>query len=85
MTSPKPPWYDRFLAALPRLPDWTMPVFLLAMVFLLGVLVGGVIQATIEVNRVAARFTGVVQEHPLHQRLEALEERVKALEGKGTP
>jgi hypothetical protein len=75
------PWYDRLFAALPRLPDWYLPVMIMVGLVMLGFALGLVV---CDYRHPKGSTAGVEERLPL-RRLEALEQRMQALEGKGAP
>jgi hypothetical protein len=82
-------WSQRFMRALPPPSDRAMALCWLVMVFACGVLVGATWTTSREVDRHAREVERLVSQSPsrptVHQRLDALEQRVQALEHRQTP
>ena len=82
-------WSQRFLMALPPPSERAMALFFLVMTFAYGVFVALMLAATWEVDRHAReveRLTAQLPSRPtLHQRLDAIDHRLQAIEQRLTP
>ena len=83
------PWSDRFLSGLPPWGERGMAVFLLVMAFVMGVCMGLMLAAHWEAGRLSHETQRRIAEMPLrptlYQRLDAIEQRLQALEHHLTP
>jgi len=77
------------MQALPPPSDRAMALFFLVMVFACGVMVGAMVTATREVDRHAREAQRLIAQMPsrppLQQQVDALAQRVQALEHRQTP
>jgi hypothetical protein len=80
MPQPPQPWYDRLLDRLPPAPGWLLPVCLLGGLVLLGVIIGALWCAHQDLDRGLTRTTVTIQDATIRLKLDALEQRLKALE-----
>jgi hypothetical protein len=86
----RPPWYDRFVDAIPPLPRWFLPLFMLVMLFVLGMIFGYALGARQRVDQrttaapqsvIDSRLNSIDQRlNSLDQRLNSVEQRLKAFE-----
>lgn len=74
------PWPQRFMCALPPIPDRAVVLGFMAILVLVGLMLGTVLCRSGHVNHVAQETSTRVDQSTLHLRLGDLEQRVKALE-----
>jgi HAMP domain-containing protein len=84
-----PPWPERFLAALPPWSDRAMVGVVLFATFVAGFATAMMFVATRDLNRGVTEVQRLIAQMPsrppLQQQLDALEQRVQALEYRQTP
>jgi hypothetical protein len=69
-------WYDRLFDAIPPLPRWFLPVFTLAMLFVLGMILGYALCA----NRQIAQRTKPLATSVPEDRLQSIDQRLGSVE-----
>ena len=73
-------WLTRIFSHPPPLPEWVLPVLLLALCFVGGATVGAMFCAQDRVSQSARELHSTVEQSGLVHRLQAIEHRLKVLE-----